>query len=306
MLSLVSRFSGASLLIVALSAPAALVPASDADAQYFGYGVSVRSGFGGVRVNTPGVGVNVGRFGGVSVNTPYYSSVHAPSRVYYGPRRVWRGGYRVTTPGYVVHGSPVVTGGTVVHGSGSVTHSGVVTSSHVEVGSPTPATGSTTVTSARPTLAAPPRFASEAELAAMSGNELLVAINQRAGALHARLDGFSGGAGWQTYLALDAAESGDAAAAEKMLVRYNSVARDGKFTVISQLDEFQAVRLALRILVDRGGVAATATAAPVVTTPSAGVSVRVDGEALPAPAANVDVSAGGVDVKVERSILNQQ
>jgi len=296
MLSIASRFSGASLLVAALAAPAALVPASDAEAQYFGYGVSVRSGYGGVHVNTPGVGVNVGRFGGVRVSTPYYSSVHAPARVYYGaPRRVWRGGYHVATPGYVVHGSPVVQGGAVVQG-------GVVTSSHVEVGSPTPATSSTTVTAGRPTLAAPPQFASEAELAAMNGNELLVAINQRAGSLHARLEGFSGGAGWQTYLALNAAESGDLAAAEKMLVRYNSVARDAKFTVISQLPEFQAMRLALRILVDRGGVVVSA-AAPAAATIPAGVSVRVEGESLPSPAADVEVSAGGVDVKVERSIL---
>ena len=286
-----SRLALAGLMVAATS-----FAASHADAQ-----VGVRYGWGGVRVSTPGVGVRVGRFGGVRVSTPggYYS--RTPGRVYYGPRPVVPGGFYYRGPGVTVR-SGVTTSGAIATGSS------VVAGGAIATGTPTPANpevSAAIVTSAKPTLAASAGLATEAELAAMGGVELLAATSEASAALQSRLASFQNGAGWQTYLAFDAATAGNLDAAESLLRRFDSVARDAKFGMIAQLDEFSALRTALRVLVDRGGVAIDAS-----SPGSTAVRVEVQGESLPAPGADVpganvdvDVSAGGVGVKVERSVL---
>lgn len=260
-----------------------VLPATSAEAQ-FGY----RYGWGGVRVSAPGVGVSVGRYGGVRVRTPgvYYSG---PSRSYYrgfyGPRPFVRGySYSYYGPG--------------VSFSGGVAPSGAVVSGSVDAAAPTLADTPTTV--AKPTIAA--EFASEAELAVMGDAELLAATSEAAAALESRLDAFDNGAGWQTYLAFDAETAGDLDAAKQLLRRFDSVARDAQFSMISSLEEFAALRTALRVLVDRGG-------AQFGAQPPAPPQPPVGAEGLPTPEPNrgagvrVDVNGGGVDVEGERSIL---
>ncbi|MEM6329941.1 MAG: hypothetical protein AAF790_06805 [Planctomycetota bacterium] len=327
MLRTVLNLPAAGLLLAMLA-----VPASTAEAQF-----GVRYGFGGVRVSTPAVGVRVGPFGGVRVRAPG-AFVRTPGRVVYGPPRPafgygygYGGSYFYSGPGVTVSGyaapggpvvgGPVVTGGRVISSGSVVTGGRVVASGSVVTGTPTPAagsivsggvvTGSTSgavVTSAKPAATA---LASEAELAAMGGIELIAATAEASAALQSRLDGFQNGEGWQTYLAFDAETAGDLAAADKLLRRFDSVARDAQFAMIYRLSEFQALRTALRVMVDRGGVDIA------VGVPGVGVDVGVStqGESLPVPAADaepsnptaadvdVDVSAGGVRVKVERSIL---
>lgn len=278
-------------------------------------------GFGGVRVRTPGVGVTVGR-GGVTVRAPG-TYVRTPARVYSSPRRTFGyGGYgyggfyygppgvTVRSSGGVYHGGSVYRRGTtIVTGGAVVTGNAAATATPTLAPGPTQATGPTLAVEPTPTVvtasaAAEIRFASEAELAAMVGGDLLGAMNEASMALDARLNGFQNGAGWKTYLALEAAGTGDLAAAEKLLRRYDSVARDAQFSMISELEEFAAVRLALRVLVDRGGAAAPAV-------PSE-VSIEASSESLPMPSADaepanepaaVEVTTPGVKVKVERSVL---
>ncbi|MEM8866222.1 MAG: hypothetical protein AAGF31_11820, partial [Planctomycetota bacterium] len=202
-----------------------------------------------------------------------------------------------------------------------------------EAATPTPAVeGNTTVTTtAKPTLAASVSFATEAELAAMGGVELLAATSEASAALQARLESFQNGAGWQEYLAFEAETAGNLDAAEKLLRRFDSVARDAQFAMIARLEEFKALRTALRVLVDRGGVAISTEAGVPATPPN--VSVKVKSEGIPAPTADdystpagsvpatgvpatggpttgagvdVGVSAGGVRVKVERSVLTNR
>lgn len=294
-----------SLITVAAAGLFAVADAPQAEAQYFGY-------------NGPGVSVSVSPYG-TSVSTPGVG-VAVPGRAYYGPRRAYRRayygpavGYSVRThvpsysvrtypsPGYVVSGQGVVGGSVTVAGgayaSGPVVESGVVTTSGSE---PTPAY-----------TALPSDFASEAELAAMNNEQLVVALANAIGALEGRLSSMTGGEGWQKYLVEPAAKLADGAAAEKLLRRYDSVARDAQFAMVARLPEFQAARLTLRLMAEGNAAASSSAAASVKGAASQqtgvsvqagnGVSVQVDTESLPSPSTNVEVSAGGVSV--EHSVL---
>lgn len=266
MLSLIARITTAAAATALFAA--GVGPAS---AQYYG--------FGGVRVSTPGVGVSVSPYGGVSVRAPG-AYVRTPGRVYAGPRRVYRGGY--------------------YYGGGYYGGTNVTVTRRVPTPGGTVVAGVPTAAAQPATAAVAAGFATEAELGAMTGEQLLATLNSASAVLDARLDGFVNGEGWQKYFVLEAAATGDLATAERMLARFDSVARDAQFAMIATLDEFAAVRTTLRVLVDRGGVVAEA-AAPASTS----VRVRVEGESLPLPEADVDVdvNAGGVGVKVERSVL---
>lgn len=292
--------SSISRLVAASLGAAAVAFGSPADAQF------VRPGFGGVRVVAPGVGVSVGRFGGVRVNAPGVR-VGVPGRAYYGAPVVRR--YRYPVPvvaGGMVAGGPVVTGGSVVASGGVSASGGVGTSGGVVVAGGSVAAGSSLAT---PTPAASPSaFAGEAELTAMSGVQLTAALSSAGQALQSRLATFENGDGWQDYLQLGAAATGEFAAAEKLLRRYDSVARDAQFSMIARLEEFAAVRLTLRVLVDRGGAGAAIESAPAAAdetlpTPSADPAVAPAAAAAPASGVDVGVDSGGVRVRVERSVL---
>lgn len=271
-----------------------MATAQSADAQ-----VSVGVGR-GVSVRAPGVGVNVGGYGGVSVRTPSVG-VAVPGRVYVGPRPYYAPprpfvGRRFYRGGVVVSGGPVVSGGVVTSGP-------VVTSSTVVQSSATV------------------RFEAytEAQLAAMGAVELREATLQASAAFDAALSRVKNGEGWQTYLALPielhAGEVVSVEAVEKLLKRFDSVARDSQYSMIAKLDGFAATRLALSVLVDREDVLTTAVSASATTTTSSAasssVSVEVQGETLPRPAAStgtsVRVNGSGVDVRVntggEQSVL---
>lgn len=298
--TVMASYTFRSLLTLAAAGLFAVADAPQADAQYFGYsgpGVSVSVSPYGTRVHTPGVGVAVpGR--------AYYGTRRSFRRAYYGPGI----GYSVRThvapaypaPGYVVSGAPVASGSVVVQGGAVVSSGSVNASTSNSNSTPTPAYS-----------AVASDFASEAELAAMNTEQLVIALANATGALDGRLSGMTGGEGWQKYLVKPAAKLADTAAAAKLLRRFDSVARDAQFVMIANLPEFQAVRLTLRMMAEGGVAASPAPAQNEPSLPDApagvsvqvgdAVSVKVEGETLPTPGTKVDVSTGGVTV--ERSVL---
>ncbi|WP_145282845.1 hypothetical protein [Pirellulimonas nuda] len=217
---------------------------------------------------------------------------------YYGPRRVVVGapygayGYRGF--GGYYGGRTVVTAG-----PGYAVES-------TEIASPTPASGVVTASAAMSS--APPASPMPPKLSSLSVDELGALLVDASASLHARLDLFDGGEGWQSYFETSANGWTSENATDKLLRRFDSVSRQSEFSMIAQLPEFQAVHEILAAY-----AAKLAEPTPTVPpAPSAGVSVdvkarganvsvRSGAESIPAPAA----SKGGAKASPasERSVL---
>ncbi len=216
----------------------------------------------GVVVRTPFVGVGVSPGGGVRVNAPG-AVVRTPG--YYGPRRV------VVGAPFGVYGYRGVGG---YYGGRTVVTAGArVSTEAAAYASPTPAGGVVTVSGTTdydvPTAA---------DLSSLSTDEFAVRLTDAVAALHARLDLFDGGEGWQSYFQTSPEGWNESNATDVLLRRFDSVSRQSEFAMIAALPEFRATHALL-------GAYAASLAQPAATTP--GVSVDVD-----APGANVSVRSG--------------
>lgn len=149
----------------------------------------------------------------------------------------------------------------------------------------------------------------EVELATLADAALLAELTKRSQELDTELAGLTGGQGWRSYLALPASvHSGamDVKRTTQLLDRYDLVARDQRYVVISSLAAFEPTRMALRVAIDRERTRPVEPAAvrapalqsphtPVLISPNGPVLKSPNAETLPAPAASTPAG--------ERSVL---
>lgn len=127
-------------------------------------------------------------------------------------------------------------------------------------------------------------------------SRLLAELDATYAALDARLAQFQRGEGWQRYFALPESAGDRTAAYAQLLPRFDSVAANPEYRVISELDEFAAMHELLRALAGPSGSDAGPGANPAPSPNDAGAPA----EALPAPEASAAPSGDGPG---ERSVL---
>ncbi len=236
-------------------------------------------------------GVAVTPYGGVVVRTPYFNYSRAPSPFY--PRPLG-GVYR--SPSYL--GYRIEAG---AMGSGvSVTVGRPLSKPAVELNEPTPATAawSTPAVNEAPAFV-PPSLApvEQAPSANESAADLVSQLLSANQALQSKLDDFNGGAGWQKYLALPEVAVTDRERLTKLLTRMDSVAREGEYQVIAELEEFQRLHQLLELSVVSGAKASMPRKPDAPRVPSE------PAEALPTPSPEPQTPEPQADGG-ERSILS--